>query len=103
MGLPRLWGKVRITQPLSKAYRATQLGPVMRGKDDDEREPLSAASGDGSGSKWKGSLISNVDVQTRQTTIYYALLLCGACGFYRYLVPLTDFTDLALVSFSKKN
>lgn len=99
MGLPRLWGKVRIRQPLSKSYRAAQLGPVIRGKDDDEREPLSVDTDEGKKTK---SLMDGIDADTTQTIIYYALLLCGVYCFYRYLVPLTDFKELTLVSFSKK-
>jgi len=99
MGLPRLWGKVRIRQPLSKSYRAAQLGPVIRGKDDDEGKPLSADTDEGKKTK---SLMDGIDAETMQTTIYYALLLCGVYGFYRYLMPLTDFNELTLVSFGKE-
>ncbi|KAK5950108.1 CAAX prenyl protease [Knufia fluminis] len=99
MGLPRLWGKVRIRHALSKSYRATQLGPVMRGKDDDEREPLSTGTDQG-GAKW--SLTGGMDMETRQTIIYYVLLLCGVYCFYRFLLPLTEFKELALVRFTKK-
>ena len=102
MGLPRLWGKVGFRQPLSKSYRATQLGPVIRGKDDDEREPLSGGEDGGVGKNVMGSLISGMDAQTRQTIVYYVLLFCGVYGFYMFLLPLTDFRELALVSFSKK-
>lgn len=98
MGLPRLWGKVRVRQPLSRSYRATQLGPVIRGKDDDEREPLSV---DTSRAKKTKSLLSGIDTETTQTIVYYMVLLCGAFAFYRCLMPLTDFKELKLVSFSK--
>lgn len=100
MGLPRLWGKVKVRQSLPKSYRATQLGPIIRGKDDDESEPLSARLDDRKqmGRSW----MRGVDADTRQTVVYYALLLCGAYGFYRSLFLLTDFKSLALVAFSKQ-
>jgi len=98
MGLPRLWGKVKVRQPLSRSYRATQLGPVIRGKDDDEREPLSV---DTNRAKKTKSLLSGIDTETTQTIVYYTVLLCGAFGFYRCLMPLTNFQELKLVSFSK--
>lgn len=94
MGLPRLWGKVR-SRPSIRPYRATQLGPILRGKDDTEREPLSGGKDSG-----RGALSSGVDADTLHTIIYYILLLAGACAFGKCLFPLTEFKTLELVDFN---
>lgn len=99
MGLPRLWGKVSLSSHAPKPYRSTQLGPVIRGKDDTELGPLSD-SGGGS-KKDTGSVFSGLDLRTRHTIVYYVLLLVGMYGFTQSLFPLTDVRDLALVHFKK--
>lgn len=98
MGLPRLWGKVKIRSHRNHPYRATQLGPVIKGKDDAEREPLTGASQAGRVGALGGGLM---DMETRQTAIYYALLITGAYLFSRCLFPLTAFTSYALIDFGK--
>ena len=100
MGFPRLWGKVRLRQHTSRSFRATQLGPVIRGKDDAEREPI--LTEDGSWKSSKSSLLARMDAETTHTMVYYLLLLTGAYSFYRLLLPMTDFKELALVSFVAK-
>lgn len=92
MGLPRLWGKIRIRSHRSQPYKITQLGPVLRGKDDAEREPIIDTKG-------ARKIRSPMDMETVHTVVYYALLLAGAFGFVHYLFPLTEFTGLALVDF----
>ena len=100
MGFPRLWGKVRLTQHTNRSFRATQLGPVIRGKDDAGREPI--LTRDRSWKPSKGSWLGSMDAEIVHTIVYYVLLLVGAYGFYTMLLPMTEFKDLALVSFERK-
>lgn len=95
MGLPRFWGKVKL-RSRNRPYRATQLGPVLRGKDDSEREPLTT------GTTQQTSNTIGLDRDTVHTIVYYVLLVAGAYLFGQYLFPLTDFRALQLAEFGTK-
>lgn len=98
MGLPRLWGKIKIRSYRAQPYKATQLGPVIRGKDDAEKEPLAK---DKTTSKTWVSGGGAMDIETRHTIVYYVLLVSGAYGFGHFLFRFTEFPELALVQFGK--
>lgn len=100
MGLPRLWGKIRLRPGQARHYRTAQPSSISRGKDDWERESVLRGN-NGSGSK-KGNFFVRMDTDTRHTVIYYILLLAGVYGFYRYFLPLTSFPELQLINFSRK-
>lgn len=92
MGFPRFWGKVRVRSQFSGPHKSRNRSQVTRTKDD---PVLGASDASGNGtSRW--------DLETRDTVIYYVLLVTGAFCFARYLFTLTDFKSLQLVSFDTK-
>lgn len=104
MGLPRLWGKVSFHSPSTqRQFRVMNTRPVIRGKDDAEVEPLSTDSTGKARSDHADTpaFSRRLDQRTKHTVIYYALLLTGVFGFARWLFPLTNFKDLALVKFGR--
>lgn len=92
MGLPRFWGRVKLRTG-NRPYGATQLGPVIRGKDDSGKEPLAAEVNNDRGA------LMGLDKEIVQTVVYYVLLLAGAYMFTRCLFPMTDFKTLQLAKF----
>lgn len=99
MGLPRLWGKISLSSYALKPYRSTQLGSVIRGKDDTESEVLT--NSDGRNNNNRRLRFGGLDLRTTHTIIYYLLLLLGVYSFVQSLFPMTDFSQLALVRSGK--
>lgn len=88
MGFPRLWGKIRIRSHFQGPHKRGPRVQAVRGKDD----PLL-------GRPDTESRTSRLDAETRDTVIYYILLVLGAFGFSHFLFTLTDFKDQQLVRF----
>lgn len=91
MGFPRFWGKVRYSE-FSGPHRSKSRVSSTRWKDD----PVLGTPGN------SGDETRRWDPDTRDTVVYYILLVTGAFCFGRYLFTLTGFKDLQLVDFDKK-